>query len=96
MSHTCHADNCQKNIAPKLFMCLQHWKMVPKDMQNNVWNNYRQGQENDKRPTIAYLKATRLARCFVAFKEKGYSEEEIRVGLRNMEEKYQKMMGITV
>jgi hypothetical protein len=31
--------------------------MVPKTLQDRVWATYRPGQENDKRPTMAYLDA---------------------------------------
>ncbi len=86
MSHTCHADNCKKEVPPKMFMCLAHWKMVPKDMQRNIWHHYRPGQERDKRPTINYLKATKMARCMVAFKEKGYPEAMIRDQLKLMKD----------
>ena len=55
MSHKCHADGCSKEIPPKLLMCLPHWRMVPRNIQNQIWQHYRPGQELDKRPSKAYL-----------------------------------------
>lgn len=28
-----------------MLMCLRHWKMVPKDLQREVWRTYQPGQE---------------------------------------------------
>lgn len=47
-------------------MCLPHWRMVPKDMQDAVWANYKRGQEVRKDPTEEYLDITRMARLHVA------------------------------
>lgn len=58
MSHRCHAKNCKKEVPPSLFMCFQHWKMVPKPLQAEVWKHYRPGQEIDKNPTNEYLQVT--------------------------------------
>lgn len=69
MSHTCHAVNCTAEIPPKLFMCAKHWKMVPKKLQVNVWNEYRPGQEVDKRPSLAYLAVQQFAVGEVAAQE---------------------------
>jgi hypothetical protein len=57
MSHHCHATGCEVSVPPKKLMCRRHWRMVPRDMQNAVWRHYRAGQEIDKRPSGAYLRA---------------------------------------
>lgn len=43
--------------------------MVPKAIRDRVWLYYRPGQENDKRPTVEYLKAARDAVIAVATRE---------------------------
>lgn len=68
--HFCHAVNCTKIVAPKMLMCFQHWRMVPKPLQQAVWAHYRPGQEVDKRPTSDYLDAANAAIKAVAEKEK--------------------------
>lgn len=47
-------------------MCPVHWRMVPRHLQRAVWQNYREGQEIDKRPSAAYLEAAERAIAAVA------------------------------
>jgi hypothetical protein len=42
-------------------MCLSHWRLVPKDLQRQVWLTYRKGQELDKSPSRKYLAAADAA-----------------------------------
>ena len=46
--HTCHAEGCQRHIKPSLFMCREHWRMVPASEQSAIWRAFRPGQEIDK------------------------------------------------
>lgn len=66
MSHTCHAVACAVAVPPKMFMCLRHWRMVPRKQQITVWNVYRPGQETDKQPSAEYLAVTKLVRADLA------------------------------
>jgi hypothetical protein len=45
--------------------------MVPETLQLNVWKTYRKGQEIDKKPTEAYIRAQLAAINHVAASE-GY------------------------
>lgn len=56
MSHTCHAYGCTKVVPPRLFLCAKHWYMLPQEMRDAVWREYREGQEVRKDPTSAYLR----------------------------------------
>jgi hypothetical protein len=47
--------------------------MVPRDLQARIWATYRKGQENDKKPSVPYLIAQRLACAAIAQKE-GFTE----------------------
>jgi diadenosine tetraphosphatase ApaH/serine/threonine PP2A family protein phosphatase len=67
MAHTCHALRCETPVPSRMHMCRQHWAMVPKALQRRLWATYRPGQENDKRPTAAYLRAA--AACIEAVAE---------------------------
>ena len=69
MKHTCHAKGCNVEVAPKLLMCIRHWRMVPKTLQAAIWRHYRPGQEIDKQPSEAYLVTQRAAVAAVAAKE---------------------------
>lgn len=69
MSHRCHAIECTIEVPPKMHMCYKHWRMVPKLVQDLIWNHYRPGQEIDKQPTIEYLAVAYVAISCVALKE---------------------------
>lgn len=66
MSHLCHAIGCYAPIPPKLLMCMHHWRLVPRDLQDAVWEYYRPGQEITKDPSPEYLLAAFRARLEVA------------------------------
>ncbi len=74
MSHVCHAASCTIDIPPRLLMCRVHWALVPQDVQRAVWREYREGQEQDKRPSAAYLAVQQLAVMLVAQREARYAE----------------------
>lgn len=61
MSHLCHAEGCTKEVKPELLMCLKHWKMVPSLMKKAVWDAYRPGQCDDKKPSKTWLEAAQAA-----------------------------------
>lgn len=69
MTHVCHAENCNVAVPPKMFMCRQHWFMVPKPLRDAVWAEYRPGQEVDKRPSGAYMDVAMAAVQAVADRE---------------------------
>lgn len=42
--HTCPAEGCQQEVRDDRLMCWSHWKLVPKELQDAVyeaWNNGR-------------------------------------------------------
>lgn len=59
--HICHAEGCETPCPPRLLMCARHWRMVPKELQNAVYDTYRPGQERDMRPSIYWLDAATAA-----------------------------------
>ena len=80
--HTCHALACERQIPPRLHMCPQHWRMVPKAQQRALWAAYVPGQERRMDPTADYLYAA--AACVRAVAEaEGHGPEAIKheVGL---------------
>lgn len=76
MSHTCHAMRCEAEVPPRLHMCRPHWAAVPRPLRRALWAEYRPGQERDKQPTAAYLRAA--AACVeAAAKADSYPDDEI-------------------
>jgi hypothetical protein len=60
-THHCHARGCRTPCEPERLMCLAHWRMVPRDLQREVWRHYRHGQCDDMRPSEAWHKAADAA-----------------------------------
>lgn len=52
-----------------MFMCLTHWRMIPRAMQRELWAAYVPGQEVRKDPTAEYLLVARRLINYVARKE---------------------------
>lgn len=69
MSHHCHATGCQQSVPPAVFMCKQHWFMLPRRMRDAIWRTYHPGQEDDKNPSDDYCRVARECVIFVAEKE---------------------------
>lgn len=69
MSHTCHAFDCPVRTKPELFMCLRHWRMLPKLYQRGIWTSYRPGQCDDWAITQVYADRAKACVRLVADKE---------------------------
>jgi hypothetical protein len=65
MAHTCHFPNCQAHVAPKLWGCSRHWFMLPQRLRGRIWREYRPGQEDDKRPSRAYVEAAKDVQAWI-------------------------------
>ena len=69
MSHECHNPNCRQPLPAHLVSHSSAWFALPKKLRDAIWQNYRAGQEDDKRPTMAYIDA--LEACIAFWKERG-------------------------
>jgi len=69
MEHYCHARGCTVSVKPELLMCWNHWKQVPKTIQQAVYLHYRPGQCDDKHPSKEWHEAADAAIGYVAQKE---------------------------
>lgn len=76
--HTCHAQSCSAEIVPELLMCLHHWRLVPKKMQQRILAAYREGQCDDKQPSAEWLEAAKEAIDAVFEKETKMENERRR------------------
>lgn len=70
MSHICHARGCRTPVKPELLMCPRHWRLVPLKLQRAVYQTYRRGQCDDKRPSRAWHDAAGAAIGYVALLER--------------------------
>ena len=39
--HECYADECKEQIPDGMLMCRPHWNMVSKEIQRDVYRQYR-------------------------------------------------------
>ena len=69
MEHHCHARGCTVQVKPELLMCWNHWKQVPRNIQQAVYQHYRPGQCNDKCISKEWLEAAEAAIGYVAQQE---------------------------
>lgn len=56
-------------------MCGLHWRMLPAALQRLIYQDYRPGQEFDKRPTIEYLCIAAACIAYVHKKEQLSNKE---------------------
>lgn len=42
-THTCPARGCPREVADRFLMCGDHWRMVPRHLQQAVYTAYRCG-----------------------------------------------------
>jgi hypothetical protein len=69
MAHTCHAVDCETVVKPEYLMCYPRWKCVPLHLQKAVWRHYRDGQCDDKSPSVEWMKAANAAIRHIAERE---------------------------
>lgn len=56
--HKCPAQNCRTTVGGAFLMCAPHWRMVPADVQREVYAGYRE------------MKAGKSARRWVEAKDR--------------------------
>lgn len=44
MKHRCLATGCKKTLEVRFLMCAAHWRLVPSDVQREVYAAYTPGQ----------------------------------------------------
>jgi len=72
MKHTCHAENCEREVNRRMLMCQFHWAMVPTEIQVKVKKYFHIDQCSGKRrPTFDWIAAAREAINYIKKLEKG-------------------------
>jgi len=64
--HCCHWPGCGKQVPPALWGCLRHWRMVPKELRDRIWDAYRPGQERSMTPSREYVRVAREVQDWIA------------------------------
>jgi hypothetical protein len=63
--HHCHWPGCEELVPPAKWGCLKHWKMLPLELRNLIWQTYRIGQETNLTPSKAYIAAANKVQKWV-------------------------------
>ena len=74
--HTCHAEDCDTPVPPRMFMCRYHWFMLPRSMRNAIWREYVPGQEQRKDPSEGYVRVATEAVKWLAARERSLDSGE--------------------
>lgn len=93
--HTCHWPGCNLQVRPAFWGCSTHWFRLPKDIRDEIWRTYTEGQEERGDPSEAYLNAVEKADAWIrehgggpatspARKKGGFTKAEIarRIGFK--------------
>lgn len=74
--HGCHWPGCPKRCKPAYWGCIEHWRLLPSDIRNEIWRTYAAGQEETMTPSRDYLAAADRAQRWI----RAYLEEELAAG----------------
>lgn len=66
--HACHWPGCERQVPPAMWGCREHWFKLPKPLRDQIWKEYRPGQEIDGRPSARYLATAQLVQMWIAGK----------------------------
>jgi hypothetical protein len=76
-NHHCHWPGCEKQVPPAMWGCKAHWFRLPQSTRNKIWRTYRAGQEQDGRPSAAYVEAAREAREWIVEQQASEARERL-------------------
>ena len=61
----CHWSAREKQVPPAAWGWTRHWFILPNEKRRKIWRTYRKGQEQDGRPSAAYVEAAREAKAWI-------------------------------
>lgn len=68
-SHHCHWRGCDRQVAPAVWGCVEHWRRLPKYLRNRIWATYRVRQEETMTPSRDYVIAAREVQDWIDAQE---------------------------
>jgi hypothetical protein len=63
--HKCHWPGCEEEVPPAMWGCKWHWRLLPRELRDEIWEAYRPGQEKDMRPSARYIEVARKAQEWI-------------------------------
>lgn len=64
--HHCHWPGCNAQVKPAVWGCKKHWYMLPADLRQRIWKDYRPGQEQTKTPSRDYVETAHAVQAWIA------------------------------
>ena len=65
-AHTCHWPGCERQVPPAMWGCKPHWFALPQSLRDQIWKEYRPGQEQDGTPSVRYVAVALLVQVWIA------------------------------
>ncbi len=77
--HICHAIDCDSPCPSEHLFCQPHWRMLPKEIQDEVLATYVPGQcTNHSKITKEWMRAAARAKAHVAVAEGKWTGEDAK------------------
>jgi hypothetical protein len=77
----CAAGQCLAEVEPRYLFCRHHFKMLPKPLQQNIWDRCRPGTGLDARPSAGWIEAAAEAVEYLAEAERRDRQNRFREAL---------------
>lgn len=82
-SHECHWPGCSAQVPPAKWGCVKHWFTLPVILRNEIWKNYKIGQEDKLNPSKEYLETARKTQewieKYIALRESGHTNKSAQL-----------------
>lgn len=62
----CRWPGCQTVVPASMWGCKSHWYQLPKPIRDDIWSNYRPGQETSLQISRGYAVAEKAAQDWIA------------------------------
>lgn len=57
MTHTCPINGCEHSVGDGQLLCLHHWRLVPPELQREVWATWRAAVRTSRATIFARRRA---------------------------------------
>lgn len=64
-NHHCHWPGCEAQVPPAKWGCLRHWKLLPKNLRDQIWATFRPGQEKNYTPSREYVQVAQKVQTWI-------------------------------
>lgn len=65
-NHTCHWSGCEAQVPPAMWGCKKHWRLLPLELREAIWQAYVPGQEICGTSSAEYVTIARRVQDWIA------------------------------